>query len=645
MQHLAIPPIRRRATAVLLLGFALVLGAALAAAPALARTPFVNELVDVNGTNGWQNCVALDAQGNPHVSYQSIGGSDLKYARKSGAAWIVEWVDWLGSVGSYNSLALDAQGNPCIAYMDATNTTLKFARRSAGTWTIENADAAWDGGLAIALALDAQGQPRIAYHDLTANDLRYAFKSAGIWTTQVVDSAGTVGYDAEIAIDANGHTRFSYVDPTNDVIKLATMWQSYTQVLWTIETVDAIGAAGAYSALALDAQGNPCIAYHHGTSGLKYAAKTGTAWTIETVASLGSIYPYCDLAIDARGYPRIVFHDESASVLRYASRSSSSWTVETLYSTGLTGRQCAVTLDAQGNPHITYDDSNDYRLKYAHAAVSIVSPSAAVTWPVGSLQTVEWSGVGPADLYLSVDGGSSATLLRSGLLEHRVALRVPHTPTRFAQIRILRSSPLASDNSDSFFTIDAAIALMKFDATAASGGERAVNLAWATAPGPEADIRYRIERATGGEGASFAPAHAGLLAEPAFTDVAPGTRDVSRYRLVAVNGLGEEYVLGERSVTPVLGEERDLLASPNPARGPVEIAYRAPAARRYELAVYDASGRLVRSLASGAATEGVASTTWDRRDASGREVAAGTYLLTLTSPNGYRASERVAIIR
>ena len=50
--------------------------------------------------------LALDASGNPHISYVDLNNGSLKYARLAGSLWEIEVVDGPGSVGSYTSLAL-----------------------------------------------------------------------------------------------------------------------------------------------------------------------------------------------------------------------------------------------------------------------------------------------------------------------------------------------------------------------------------------------------------------------------------------------------------------------------------------------------------------------------------------------------------
>jgi hypothetical protein len=71
---------------------------------------------------------------------------------------------------------------------------------------------------------------------------------------------------------------------------------------------------------------------------------------------------------------------------------------------------------------------------------------------------------------------------------------------------------------------------------------------------------------------------------------------------------------------------------PNPARGGTRIAWGVPAGREganFEIAVFDLSGRRVRTLASGVARPGRFSASWDLRGAHGEGAAAGVYFLRL----------------
>lgn len=617
--------------------------------PAGAQTPFVNETADAANQVGAHCSLALDFSGNPHVTYQDNMAGDLKYARKRGGVWTIETADGsANNVGSYTSLALDASGNPHVIYKDNTTDNLKYARKSGGLWTIETADgSANDVGDNASLALDASGNPHVSYFDLTANILKYARKSGGVWTIETADVSPEVGDYSSLALGATGNPHISYYDDTGENLKYARK----SGGVWLTETADgSANVVGRYSSLALDAAGNPHVGYQdQTTSDLKYARKVNGIWIIESVdVSVNNLGYYASLALDALGNPHIGYWDLTTNSLKHAHKSLGVWSTEIADVSASVGQYASLALDAHGNPHVSYLDQTNFDLKVATSAVRVVGPAGGATWAVGSLQRVTWTGIGPIDVMLAVDGGDGDELLESQVNGNSIAVRVPHLPTRFARIVVERASPPYSRAaSDSFFTIDATIALAKFDAQT-TADRQGVALTWATRPGPEADIRYRIERASGpGDLAPFVPAHTGLLDRGEFVDRDSDGRSSGRYRLVTVNGLGEEYVLGETSIAPVLSETRDLAVSPNPSpSGRVSVRFRVESSRLpTDVSVFDASGRRVRTLASGALTPGVGEELWDGRDTDNHAVPAGVYFVRLTWGNAAQATERVVVVR
>ncbi|MCX8015673.1 MAG: T9SS type A sorting domain-containing protein, partial [candidate division WOR-3 bacterium] len=52
-----------------------------------------------------------------------------------------------------------------------------------------------------------------------------------------------------------------------------------------------------------------------------------------------------------------------------------------------------------------------------------------------------------------------------------------------------------------------------------------------------------------------------------------------------------------------------------------------------KLKIYDASGRVVKTLVNSTLQSGVYNLTWDGRDESNRRVAEGIYFYTLETPN------------
>jgi hypothetical protein len=68
---------------------------------------------------------------------------------------------------------------------------------------------------------------------------------------------------------------------------------------------------------------------------------------------------------------------------------------------------------------------------------------------------------------------------------------------------------------------------------------------------------------------------------------------------------------------------------PNPSRGQATIRYTLPRPAQMSLRLYDITGRLIRTLASGYQAGGSYAAPWDGKDESGREVSSGIYLYQL----------------
>lgn len=86
-----------------------------------------------------------------------------------------------------------------------------------------------------------------------------------------------------------------------------------------------------------------------------------------------------------------------------------------------------------------------------------------------------------------------------------------------------------------------------------------------------------------------------------------------------------------------------LAAAPNPASRGATFRWSLPAGARVALAVYDAAGRLVRTLVDGNEAAGTGSRAWDLRDDSGARVAAGLYFARFTTP-GVERTRRLVVL-
>jgi hypothetical protein len=292
------------------------------------------------------------------------------------------------------------------------------------------------------------------------------------------------------------------------------------------------------------------------------------------------------------------------------------------------------------------------------------APVGSATWNVGSLQRVSWRGSEPVAIGLSVDGGASYTTIATspgGKASNSVNIRVPHLPTRFATLRIIPWPPcppcptcltcppwVGFAQSDTQFTIQSSVSLLTFAAQLTEAG---AELAWSTNPGvgPEGLAGYRLYRLDPNATGDGSRIGAELLVEVKYLD--PGGRPGSTYRLVAVNGLGEELELGRTTIDIQLAGLR-VWPSPASRRGALTVAFGAPTvapgitATDLDVGVFDVGGRRVATLASGyvAPRAGLIRLEWPLGGRAGDGVNSGLYFVRAVAPSARFRMERKVVV-
>lgn len=163
----------------------------------------------------------------------------------------------------------------------------------------------------------------------------------------------------------------------------------------------------------------------------------------------------------------------------------------------------------------------------------------------------------------------------------------------------------------------------------------ATHLHWDPDTAPDL-ANYRLYR---GSTSSFVPGPGSLIASPPDTGFADAGPAGSYYKLSAVDVHGNEsgFALLQPDATSGVpdGAPPALALSaprPTPATGDAEIRFALPRAGRVTLAIYDVSGRRVRTLLAGAQTAGA-----HAMRIGGAPAAPGLYAIRLDTPWGSRA--------
>jgi hypothetical protein len=145
----------------------------------------------------------------------------------------------------------------------------------------------------------------------------------------------------------------------------------------------------------------------------------------------------------------------------------------------------------------------------------------------------------------------------------------------------------------------------------------------------------------GGSVSHWDPAAApNLLMEPALNSDLTSDVDLTKQLFSDIGWLPHGT-----GVTPAGPAARVTLAArPNPAHGALAVHFDLPRDETVELALYDLTGRRVRTLAKGACAAGPHDVAWDGRDSFGHEAGPGVYLARL---NGSRTqvTQHIVLVR
>ena len=150
-------------------------------------SPWVVKTVDSTGYVGQGCALALDSQGNPHISYIDYTSTHfLKYAKLNGTSWQIESILGAGSPAR-TSIAIDHNDNPCISCRDY-NIGLEYLKWNGSAWNIETVDPNQDDVEWTSIKIDTSNNPNICYSNSSSFKFAKWNSSSSTWEITTIFS-------------------------------------------------------------------------------------------------------------------------------------------------------------------------------------------------------------------------------------------------------------------------------------------------------------------------------------------------------------------------------------------------------------------------------------------------------------------------
>jgi hypothetical protein len=371
--------------------------------PAVSSAVWTTETVDAPKSFAYYypRAIATDSLNHPHIAY---GGDHLYHTYFDGAQWQYEIVDSSPGVGIDASIAIDSNGNVHISYYDETNDTLKYATNASGSWVTETVDSSGSGVHFFSsdvhftsIAIDSDNKVHISYYlkpallPVGSYNIKYATNASGSWVTETIDNVvleqlppSTIS----IGIDSSKNVHISY-ETAHHGLKYATNASGS----WVTEIVPA--NSGDYNSIVIDS--NDKVHIINATAlDINHVTNASGSWVTETVVS-GVDAGYLSMGIDSDDKLHISYFEFASgrdlnyatSDLKYATNASGSWVIKTIDRKGTVGLYTSLYTDSNNKVHISYFDYTNSNLKYAtNASGSWVTKSIDRTNSVGEYTSI-----------------------------------------------------------------------------------------------------------------------------------------------------------------------------------------------------------------------------------------------------------------
>lgn len=287
--------------------------------------------------------------------------------------------DSSNSVGRYTSMAIGADGLPVISHQDFTALAVRVTKCGNPACTAGNVSTTVDDpaapvGVHSSIAVGPDGLPVISYFEAAPAFALRVTKcgnpacTAGNISTTVDDPANNVGAYSSIAIGADGLPVVSHRDETASALRVTKCGNPACTAGNVSTTVDDPAAfVGAYSAIAIGSDGLPVISHLDQTAFGLRVTKCGnpacTAGNVSTTVDdpLNLAGFSTAIAIGADGLPVISHQDATAFALRVTRCGNPSCTAGNVSTTvddpvNNVGYDTSIGIGADGLPVVSHRD-------------------------------------------------------------------------------------------------------------------------------------------------------------------------------------------------------------------------------------------------------------------------------------------------
>jgi hypothetical protein len=237
---------------------------------------WTTEAAEDDGHDGWDSVVVVGEDGTVHaagVDPQQFGREDgVEYYVRRDGGWEVASIGTGPVEYEWNvALALDASGQPALSYFDNNTSELRLARFNEPVWTIETVASGADLGRFSSLAFDDAGRAHLSFFEVTGAStgvVRYAVETPDGWQVEAVAELDDVelGFTGARRVTALALTTGE--EPVVAFSDRSGVWvASRDGSAWQVDTVATAGDRpfGQLVSLALDGADRPHLAFYEVT--------------------------------------------------------------------------------------------------------------------------------------------------------------------------------------------------------------------------------------------------------------------------------------------------------------------------------------------------------------------------------------------